>query len=506
MNKILRFFMLSLLAMVASLANAADPKTLPYEESFATSQGDFTINDVVITAPLTYVWRWNSSKYMKASAHVNDTNIPSESWLISPMIDLTGATTPTLTFDHTGKFFGTMTDEATLWIKTEDAAAWEEVKIPTYMSGNDWTFVTASIDLTAYAGKKIQVGFKYVSTAQHAGSWEVKNFKMADTGTPIHTELVIKGETPFVSTTTVTIIPANADDAVYYTLDGSDPADDSNPAARQYRGPFTLSETTTVKAFEEGANLKAEATFVKTEPIVSENIAAFKALPEGTESFLTLKDAIVLYSWTSNNNNNSTFVRDDTGALNVFQTQLGLEAGNIVNGTVCLTFKLFNGLPEGVNNAYTSADNLRISDGGRPVPVAATVDNAKDYLCDLIKLSNAVVEKITTSGRETYYVFNDDRTDSVQIYNGFHIDAVEPANLDPTKKYDITGIMEIYKTATRTTYELFPISIVESSVVGIEDIVTEEQKNAPVYNLAGQQVSKDYKGVVIVNGKKVINR
>ena len=30
--------------------------------------------------------------------------------------------------------------------------------------------------------------------------------------------------------------------------------------------------------------------------------------------------------------------------------------------------------------------------------------------------------------------------------------------------------------------------------------------NAPMYNLAGQRVNKSYKGVVIVNGKKYMNK
>jgi hypothetical protein len=40
---------------------------------------------------------------------------------------------------------------------------------------------------------------------------------------------------------------------------------------------------------------------------------------------------------------------------------------------------------------------------------------------------------------------------------------------------------------------------------GISNIVaTKDNANAPIYNLAGQQVSKNYKGVVIQNGKKFI--
>lgn len=41
---------------------------------------------------------------------------------------------------------------------------------------------------------------------------------------------------------------------------------------------------------------------------------------------------------------------------------------------------------------------------------------------------------------------------------------------------------------------------------GINDITTDVDKNAPKYNLAGQRVDKNYKGVVIQNGKKYMNK
>ncbi|MBO5601334.1 MAG: hypothetical protein J5957_01835 [Prevotella sp.] len=41
---------------------------------------------------------------------------------------------------------------------------------------------------------------------------------------------------------------------------------------------------------------------------------------------------------------------------------------------------------------------------------------------------------------------------------------------------------------------------------GINDITTDVDKNAPKYNLAGQRVDNNYKGVVIQNGKKFMNK
>lgn len=45
-----------------------------------------------------------------------------------------------------------------------------------------------------------------------------------------------------------------------------------------------------------------------------------------------------------------------------------------------------------------------------------------------------------------------------------------------------------------------------ASSTGISDITATDNADAPVYNLAGQRVSKDTKGLLIKNGKKFINK
>ena len=159
-------------------------EALPYQETFAEGQGDWTINDVNIDG-LSYVWAhntYNDSGYMKASAYVSNVKHATESWLVSPKIDLSTATMPGLQFSHTHKFAGTPSEELTLWVKETSATEWTQVEIPTYGTNNNWTFVTAAVDLSAWAGKKIQVGFKYVSTVDAAGTWEIKNVVVYDAG------------------------------------------------------------------------------------------------------------------------------------------------------------------------------------------------------------------------------------------------------------------------------------------------------------------------------------
>ena len=45
---------------------------------------------------------------------------------------------------------------------------------------------------------------------------------------------------------------------------------------------------------------------------------------------------------------------------------------------------------------------------------------------------------------------------------------------------------------------------VEAGTTGISTVKTTAQKNDAIYNLAGQKVGKDYKGIVIMNGRKVV--
>ena len=159
-----------------------EAKTLPYAESFTTSQGDFTINNVTL-GTLSYVWQhatYNSDGYMKASAFMDNAAVVAESWLVSPAISLAGATSPVVTFTHAHKFAGTPSEELTLWVSANDGA-WEQVTIPTYSNNSSWTFVeSGEISLAKYVGSTVKVAFKYVSTASKAGTWEVKNFSVAE--------------------------------------------------------------------------------------------------------------------------------------------------------------------------------------------------------------------------------------------------------------------------------------------------------------------------------------
>lgn len=161
---------------------SGETKTV-FEETFATGKGEFTIKDEVLPEGSDYVWKHETFKddnYMKASAFIGGPKA-SESWLISPAIDLSSTTNATLTFEHTHKFAGTPSNELTLWVTEISAENWKQLTIDKYGTNNDYTFVTPTIDLSAYAGKSIKFAFKYVSNTTAAGTWEVRNIKVTAT-------------------------------------------------------------------------------------------------------------------------------------------------------------------------------------------------------------------------------------------------------------------------------------------------------------------------------------
>lgn len=159
-------------------------ETVVLDESFATGQGSFTIdNKQLPNGEGSFVWilgSFNDDKFMKASAYIGGTRYASESWLVSPPVDLSQAATATLTFDHAHNYAGTAEEEFTLWATETSADNWQQLTIDKY--GSEFYFTTATIDLSAYAGKTIKFAFKYISTTAAAGTWEIKNVKVVANG------------------------------------------------------------------------------------------------------------------------------------------------------------------------------------------------------------------------------------------------------------------------------------------------------------------------------------
>ena len=144
--------------------------------------------DNVNLGSLESVWSWkvyNNAGYLNGSGFANGSAVATEAYAISPVIDLSTATSPVANFQHAAKFQTTLLSLCGLYARVEGTTAWTKLTIPTWPAAGAWTFVNSgNVDLSAYAGKKIQLAFKYGSSADGADTWEIKNLKVIANGTP----------------------------------------------------------------------------------------------------------------------------------------------------------------------------------------------------------------------------------------------------------------------------------------------------------------------------------
>ena len=150
-----------------------------FSESFATGQGSFTIQDVVMPEELTYIWQHASSySCMKASAYYGQA-YDAESWLVSPIINLSGGGTATMRFDQAINY---ASPNGLLYVMVSTnyngdvtTATWNELTISEWPAGNNWTFISSTADLSPFIGQNVTIAFKYTGTTSASGTWEVKN-------------------------------------------------------------------------------------------------------------------------------------------------------------------------------------------------------------------------------------------------------------------------------------------------------------------------------------------
>lgn len=149
-----------------------------YSMDFKTNGiGSWTLTDKTKPSDIDAIWKYNSKYGMVATAYVNSTNYASESWIISPKFDLSGATKATLTLHHAINFFTSVDvakTEVLIKVST-DGTNWTNLTLTGWPEKLGWTFFDSTADFSSYAGKKdVQIAFVYTSTAEKAGTWEIE--------------------------------------------------------------------------------------------------------------------------------------------------------------------------------------------------------------------------------------------------------------------------------------------------------------------------------------------
>lgn len=188
---------------LASCSDVPEPYTIPGQASQgggnlpegtimstdfkANGPSNWKSNDVLSPTAIEDVWTYNSKYGMVATASQNSgaNNYASESWLVSPEIDLSGKESAFLILSHAGNYFTNISNECSVLISADygtrsiaDEATWEKLEITNWPTS--FTYVESVVNISKYAGKKVNLAFKYTSTDTKAGTWEIGSVTIAE--------------------------------------------------------------------------------------------------------------------------------------------------------------------------------------------------------------------------------------------------------------------------------------------------------------------------------------
>ncbi len=422
-----------------------DEKATIFSELFNVGQGDFTIDNKVMNDPLTYVWSFDEKRSLiKASAFVGGQKLAAESWLVSPVIDLTQAKETELSFNETGNFFGGLDNfkaACTLKVK-EEGGEWTDLAYNVAADGQSWTSGIATANLAAYDGKKIQLAFAYTSNTEFAGTWQIKELyvKAKTDKAPVVIEAPVftPKQGTYMDKVSVSIAAAEGL-KVYYTLDGSEPT----TASTLYEAAFDLTETTTVMAIavdaEGNASPVAKAMYtIKATPVAPENGALFNF---------------------NENKWNLPVSSKEAGDFPITEVKEGDVTLTFTNGST--PTRLWSDFNNGLLQIrmYKEGGSMTVTPAADQKVVKVEFDATK---LDVTASEGKLAEKVWT-GEAATVTFTANATSNINY-----------------------------------------IIVTLSKQSGIEGVEAGEQTEKVIYTIDGRRVQKAEKGVYVINGKKVV--
>lgn len=418
-----------------------------------------------------------------------------------------------------------------------------------YGPGN---FVNPSTGDYDYNGKTGTWTGDAASFTLSAVSAQVRATKIVVTYTPSGAPVqkaeapTIDGETPFAATTVVTITGAEGT-TVYYTTDGSTPNDKGN----EYTDPFTLDKTATVKAIAYDAEGHASDVVSKTFKRLTGSLTG-----QGTaENPYTVTDIVQLNN-TGNLPETSVVVTGTVAKLGSFNEEYGEMDYYLTTPNSEDTLYIYNGLY--LNGAkFTSDDQIKVGDvatvSGNPIfynntvleytygsKILKLVRDGKDVggdspvvtdkgtaenpytpsevlaLTDLpsaeVYIKGVVAKDATGSDQyknADYYIADNATASQLKVFRGKWLDGANFTSAESLKTGDVVvlrGKLAVYNGANQVAQNSALVSI-NGLTTAINTVTTADKlATAPRHNMAGQRVGADYKGIVIVNGKKYLQK
>ncbi len=318
-----------------------------------------------------------------------------------------------------------------------------------FETNGDANIVGAGGAYLRYNAASNQARFRYYKSSSYTNQKPVALYKKVDgalTPADIATP-VIKGETPFVGSTTVTITCETEGAAIYYSTDGVDPTDQSTA----YTEPFELTESATVKAIAydaSGAKSAVASKVFEATPSVA-TIAAMNAL-ENDAAFGFTGNALIVAKPTAKH----VFIKDDTGSSLLYDNSgektAAAEVGKVIAPNWTAKVSIYKNLFEAVPDAaieVTSDDPVDVT-----YPEVELAYITAEHVNEVVTLKGV---NYTAPDNKNFNVTKG-TDNTVAGYNQF---GIEIANPDETKTYDIVGAIGRYND----NIQFQPITITEAA-------------------------------------------
>ena len=242
--------------------------------------------------------------------------------------------------------------------------------------------------------------------------------------------------------------------------------------------------------------------------ISNTSMAYFKRVSAGAATTLTLDENATEATITAGKNVNVTLKRTfNDNAWNTLVLPFDLTADQIAAAFGAdAKVAAYTGATAGADGTYTlNFEEAKTITANTPVFIHSAQNKADGYTFTGVEVKNAT---------------------PTQTAEGFNFVGTYTATTVPVGNYFINSSNKFFKAGddktnikgTRATFE--PVGAATSAkglgfnvtedgtTTAINSITMQEELNvnAPMYNLAGQQVTKAYKGVILQNGKKFINK
>lgn len=268
-----------------------------------------------------------------------------------------------------------------------------------YLSnGSEFNMEDKYYDVTIWYNEKTKVSWAYYPLAK------VVEAELAITSLPAPT---IEGEAAFTSSTTVTIKSSESVASIYYTLDGTEPTMKSI----LYKDPFVLNKTATVKAiavYKTVTSPVASMDFKLIDLSAPQTIRDLAVMEKNLESVTVRFDKAQVVYGEGKNYILRENIEGKNYALDVLDTQLPLQVGATVSGTVKLQVN-FKPNPAENNGVLTTADitetlnqNLTITSGTSvmPIPLVVPLLEVRNYPGDLLVVKDGMWDMTYIFGYE----------------------------------------------------------------------------------------------------------